>query len=153
VRDPDTGKRIFNVVNLVEVCKSCRRSAKPWKCTPMSDRISTITSEAARRQTMLFYRAGQEHVAQRELMGQAASNSGNLIHDSWIGTLKTRCIDIVVPPRCVYLAIDPGGGGPGELGVIAMVETPTPVGDRLAVSEGMGASRFFSFALFILCPA
>lgn len=135
VRDPDTGKRIFNVVNLVEVCKACRRSAKPWKCTHMSDRISTVKSEAARRQTMLFYRAGQKHVAQRELMGQSATNSGSVLHEDWIQAFGASSIPLVTQPRCIYLAIDPGGGGPGELGIIAMVETASREGTRLAVSK------------------
>jgi len=83
---------------------------------------------------MLFYREGQKHVAQRELMGQSASNAGSVIHDTWIDTFAESSIPIVTAPRCIYLSIDPGGGGPGELGIIAMVETSTVHGTRLTVS-------------------
>lgn len=135
VRDPETGKRIFNVVNLVEVCKSCLKSSKPWKCSHMSDRISGSKSEAARKQTMLFYRPGQKHVAMRELMGQQASDTSGLIPDEWIKTFHNSTVDIKDRPRAIYLGIDPGGGGPGELGVIGIAETLSPEhGARLAVS-------------------
>lgn len=123
VKDPETGKRVFNVVNLVEVCKACLASAKPWKCTHMSERISGSKSEAARRQTMLFYRPGQKHVAMRELMGQQASGNGGLLASEWVEAFHASEVLLRDRPRAIYLGIDPGGGGPGELGVVGIVET------------------------------
>lgn len=135
VKDPESGKRVFNVVNLVEVCKSCLKTSKPWKCSHMSERISGSKSEAARKQTMLFYRPGQKHVAMRELMGQQNSETGGLIPVEWMENFHTSSIPVEDRPRAIYLGIDPGGGGPGELGVIGIAETISlEHGPRLAVS-------------------
>lgn len=84
---------------------------------------------------MLFYRPGQKHIAMRELMGQQSTENGGLIPISWIDQLHASEIDVQDRPRCIYLGIDPGGGGPGELGVIGLIETLHPeYGTRLAVS-------------------
>ena len=148
VKDPETGRKIFNVINLVEVCKSCLVSAKPWKCSHMAERISGSKSEAARKQTMLFYRPGQKHVMMRELLGQQSSESGGLIPAIWIERFHTSEMVPEDRPRAIYLGIDPGGGGPGELGVIAVAETMSmQYGPRLVVSFFI--AFFFTSSLFL----
>jgi hypothetical protein len=70
----------------------------------------------------------------RELFGQQNQNTSGLLHDAWMEKLLVSEIHIEDPVRCLYMAVDPGGGGPGELGVIGIVETISPkYGARLAV--------------------
>lgn len=139
-RDKTTGERLFNVVNLFEVCKSCLAGKTPWKCTHNQDRISASKSKAARDQTLALYRDGQQAVALRELFGQASKNTTNLIPTEHSDLFKKSTVHITDPVRALYIGIDPGGGGPGELGVVGIAETfdnqGTIPGPRLAVSSG-----------------
>jgi hypothetical protein len=83
---------------------------------------------------MLFYRPGQKHVAMRELMGQQASDTGGLLPDEWVSNFHDSCVNLEDRPRAIYLGIDPGGGGPGELGIIGIAETMSMQnGPKLAV--------------------
>lgn len=138
VLDPDTNERIFNVVNLIEVCKACKKTDKPWKCTHMADRISGSKSQASRDQTLLFYRDGQQAVALRELFGEQSKNTSGLLPEPWIERFLKSEIHIKDPVRALYLAVDPGGGGPGELGIVGIVETlSVEYGARLAVRRSV----------------
>ena len=138
--DPDTNERIFNVVNLIEVCKACKKTDKPWKCTHMADRISGSKSQASRDQTLLFYRDGQQAVALRELFGEQSKNTSGLLPEPWIERFLKSEIHIKDPVRALYLAVDPGGGGPGELGIVGIVETlSVEYGARLAVRRSVCA--------------
>lgn len=133
-RDPDRPEQLlFNVVNLIEICKACKKSEKPWKCEHKSYNTSSNKSTAKRRETELLYPPNKKHIAMRELFGQAAGGSGGLIPDDDIQVLHSNICSIELPPRAIYLGIDPGGGGPGELGIVAMVETMTPEGPRTVV--------------------
>jgi hypothetical protein len=144
VRDPETNKRIFNVVYLVEVCKACLKTAKPFQCTHMDDRISGSKSADARKQTMLFYGPGEKHVAMRELMGQQAGGNSGLLPQDRIERFHASSIIISDMPRAIYIGIDPGGGGPGELGIVGIAETMSmEYGQKLAVRF------FFTFSNFI----
>ena len=70
VKDPETGKLLFNVVLLIEVCKACRQPGKKaWKCTHKLGAMSGNKSAAKRNETLLFYRAEDKAIAQRELFG------------------------------------------------------------------------------------
>ena len=130
-RDPDRPEQLlFNVVNLMEICKACKASEKPWKCTHKSYNISSNKSTAKRKETLLLYRENQKHVAMRELYGVAAGGSGGLIPDSDIEQLRNNISKLNKPARCIYLGIDPGGGGPGDLGIVGMVETITETGPK-----------------------
>ena len=105
-------------------------------CALSADRISGSKSQASRDQTLLFYRDGQQAVAMRELFGQQTANTSGLLADKWIEGLFTSEIHIAETEtvRALYMAVDPGGGGPGELGVVGIVETVSAqYGARLAV--------------------
>lgn len=138
VVDKSTGQRVFNVVNLMEVCEACLKTDTPWTCVHAQDRLSWSKSKAARDETSLFYRKGQDAVRGRELFGIANKNTSNLLPPSHVDLFFKSSVHITVPARVLYLAIDPGGGGPGELGIVGLVDTmvssgPT-AGARLAVS-------------------
>jgi len=137
IKDPDTGKLLFNVVHLVEICKACRNSSNPLGCTHKYDEMSGNKSAAKRKETMRFYRPEQKHIAQRELLGQQASGSTGLIPKERIERFSTSSVIIPLVPnfRCIYLGIDPGGGGPGELGIVGMAELVTDIGPKLVVKN------------------
>lgn len=138
VIDPATNERVFNVVNLVEVCKACMESETPWKCVHTQDRLSGSKSKAARDQTALFYRTGQGAVQARELFGIASKNNTGLLQPGQVDLFWKSSVHISAPVPVLYLAIDPGGGGSGEMGIIGLVDTViiegTQPGPRLAVS-------------------
>jgi len=120
--DPESGKKIFNVVELVEVCKKCRESDEPLNCKHKLDMMSGNKSSEKRDITHLFYREEDRHLAMRELMGQRADGSSGRLMENWIKNFSMTREPISMRPRCVYLGIDPGGGGAGELGITGMVE-------------------------------
>lgn len=133
-------------MNLFEVCKACLAGKTPWKCTHNQDRISASKSKAARDQTLALYRDGQQAVALRELFGQASKNTTNLIPTEHSDLFLKSAVHITSPVRALYIGIDPGGGGPGELGVVGIAETfdlqGSIPGPRLAVrSKGSNWTR------------
>jgi hypothetical protein len=139
VTDKSTGQKVFNVVNLMEVCDACLKTETPWTCVHAQDRLSWSKSKAARDETSLFYRKGQDAVRGRELFGIANKNTSNLLPSTHVDLFFNSSIHITEPARVLYLAIDPGGGGPGELGLVGVVDANVMVGpaggSRLAVSS------------------
>jgi len=134
LKNPETGKSIFNVVLLKEVCKSCRNTDKAYSCEHKSTAMSGNKSAAKRKDTLSFYRPNQKHIAMRELYGATTDGGGGLISERLIQRLQESTITVNGPVRAVYIGIDPGGGGEGKLGVCAMVETLSDRGAKLAVS-------------------
>lgn len=139
VVDPSTNERVFNVVNLVEVCKACLETETPWKCVHTQDRLSGSKSKAARDQTSLFYRNGQGAVQARELFGIASKNNTGLLPPAHVEMFFKSSVHISAPVPVLYLAIDPGGGGSGEMGVVGLVDTVitegAQTGPRFVVSS------------------
>lgn len=143
-KDPDRPEQpLFNVVNLMEICKKCRNeSDKPWKCTHKAYNTSSNKGRSKIKETLTLYRDNQKHVAMRELFGQAASGTGGLLPAEYIEQFKNSISALETPPRCIYLGIDPSGGGLGELGVVAMVEDISARGMRFVVSTSRMCSVF-----------
>lgn len=133
LKNPTTGKNIFNVVLLKEICKACRGTDKAWKCEHKSTAMSGNKSAAKRKDTLSFYRSNQKHIAMRELYGKASDGNGGLIPERLIKRLKESSVPIDKPARAVYIGVDPGGGGDGKTGLCAIVETLTDRGAKLAV--------------------
>lgn len=133
LKNPTTGKNIFNVVLLKEVCKACRNTDKAYSCEHKGTAMSGNKSAAKRKDTLSFYR--NKDVAQRELYGLATDGQGGLIPERLIKRLQQSTVVVDKPARAVYIGIDPGGGGQGKLGFCALVETLTDRGAKLAVSH------------------
>lgn len=142
VKDPDSGERYWNVVNLFEICESCKALEKPWLCKHQTDRISSNKDPHKRDKTLLFYRDNQGAQIVREFFGQQSQNRDQLLLPEWIEKFHSRSVHITDAVRALYMAVDPGGGGPGELGVVAIAETDTAQGPKLVVS--------FSLILFFV---
>lgn len=142
LKDPETGESIFNVVHLFEVCDDCRGTPHAWQCNHAPDRISGSKTRKSRTESLLFYQDGDEEIGGRELFGVGNKNSNNLLLSEVITKFRESVVEIRNPVRALYLGIDPGGGGPGDLGICGIVETMTESGSFLAVS-------FISFLLSV----
>ena len=143
--DPSTGKPVFNVVNLVEVCPKCLLTDKPWKCTHRSDQISGSKSQYDRDITLLMFRNAQS-TAVRELFGQQTQSKDNLLQDEWIERFYKSSATFEHSVRALYMGVDPGGGGSGQMGVCVIAEVrPSPADARLAVSFSVSTDLFFFF--------
>ena len=130
--DDNTGKPIFNVVNLVEVCAECLKTDKPWKCPHTMDRISGSKSKADRDITLKLIR--DEGVRMREMFGQQTKADNKWLKDEWMQRFHNSKVPIDHPVRAVYMGIDPGGGGDSEMALTAIAETYSKeFGTRLAV--------------------
>jgi hypothetical protein len=134
LKDPETKESIFNVVNLFEVCIKCRAGDKPWQCTHQPDRISGSKTRKSRTLAQLFYSDGDAEVGGRELFGIGNKNTNNLLLTRVIQRFRKSTCRIQRRVRALYLAIDPGGGGPGDLGIVGLAEINGDEGPRLAVS-------------------
>jgi hypothetical protein len=134
LKDPETQEHVFNVVNLFEVCPACLAGDKPWQCTHTPDKISGSKTRKSRAITSLFYGDGDEAIGGRELYGVGNKASNNLLLSKVIERFRASSVKVVDQVRALYLAIDPGGGGPGDLGIVGIVETNSERGPRLAVS-------------------
>lgn len=86
------------------------------------------------KETQALYRANQTHVMMREILGQSASGSGGILPQQYIDDFIKSVDTLENPPRCIYLAIDPSGGGTGELGIVGLIETWGNQGPRFMVS-------------------
>lgn len=133
LKDPETNEHIFNVVNLFEVCIKCRAGDKPWQCTHQPDRISGSKTRKSRDITKLFYSDGDGEIGGRELYGVGNKNTNNLLLTRLVQQFRKSSVKIQRRVRALYLAIDPGGGGPGDLGIVGVAETNGEQGPRLAV--------------------
>jgi len=136
IKDPDTGDYLINSIELQEVCRACKAAGKALTCTHKIYAMSSNKSQGKRAAVQAFYE-GDDHLAERELLGQTADDSTGLLPPERIQRFLSRRIKLPVNPNiaCVYLAIDPGGGGPGKMGIVAMVSVHTEYGDGLVVKK------------------
>lgn len=133
-KDPNRpDKLLFNVVELMEICKACKQTNKPWTCTHKSYNISGSKSVAKREETLALYPENKKFLALRELFGQAAGGSSGLLSQEGIDQLHSHFVDLDHKAQCIYLSIDPGGGGDGRMGLTAMVDANTIHGPRVVV--------------------
>lgn len=140
LRNPITNQLVYNVVYLYEVCKPCLDAGKPWKCTHMQEQLSDSKRQDTVDEVRLGYRAGQTAAKLRETFGVTTSGGNRLIPDQYISQFFAKVIEVDPQPRCIYMGIDPSGGGDSEMGVVAIVESFTAKDFmKLAVSQN---SRF-----------
>lgn len=125
LKNPITGQNVYNVVYLYEVCKPCLDAGKPWKCTHMQEQLSDSKRQDTVDEVRLGYRAGQTAAKLRETFGVTTSGTNRLIPDQFVNQFFKSMIEVDPQPRCIYMGIDPSGGGDSEMGVAAIVESFT----------------------------
>jgi len=122
----DNGKHVFNVINLMEVCKTCRAGKNPELCTHKSLVRSANKSAKKIRLTYLMYDAGDKGKAMEELYGQERKSKGGVIPDEFVDAFKSNVRALDHRPRAIYCSFDPGGGSSaGQFGICVAVEINT----------------------------
>jgi len=98
------------------------------------------------KQTAELYQDGDRDTMMEEMYGQESTSKGGIIPDSKVQQFKENIKILTHRPRCVYVSMDPGGGGKSsQMGVIVAAEMNTPAsGVKLVVS--------CLIRLFSLCP-
>lgn len=130
----------------IDICKACKKSASPWDCNHKPDSIGEWKSERKIQESMLFYKPEQRHLMMRELRGVPTdANRELLMRDVRERFRNAPPLQIKQAPRAIYLGIDPGGGGPGEMGIVATIESISEHGRPVTV-----VSLHFSFYYFVL---
>lgn len=151
------GELIFNVVRAVEVCKRCLEKGTPESCNHDPLSRSFNKSQRKAQDTMAFYGDGDDYaVGMEENLGIESKSNGGIIPNFMVDDFKENIMSFNMRPRCVYLSIDPGGGGKGsQIGVIIAAEINTPSkGVTLTViyfqisSFNFFDTAFLRFALF-----
>lgn len=110
------GRLIFNVCRIGQICKKCSEAGIGWKCTHKNYKLPQWKSPKKNKKLRAFY-GGLEHVFMREMQGEIASGTQGAYTPKLLA--RARALPPYVlqaRPRALYWAIDPGGGGPGELG-------------------------------------
>jgi hypothetical protein len=125
LKDKNTGKNLFPVVYLFEVCDACTKAGKQAKCTHMGDQLSDSKRQDAVDAVRQAYRASQSAAKLRETFGVTTSSIERVVPAQYVERFFSNTIDIDDHPRCIYMAIDPSGGGDSEMGVVAICESFT----------------------------
>jgi hypothetical protein len=125
LKDKNTGKNLYHVVYLFEVCDACTKAGKQAKCTHMGDQLSDSKRQETVDAVRQSYRAGQSAAKLRETFGVTTSSIERIIPAQYVERFFSRRVDVDDKPRCIYMAIDPSGGGDSEMGVVAICESFT----------------------------
>jgi hypothetical protein len=122
------GKLIFNVVRAVEVCKKCLQNGTPETCNHDPLSRSFNKSQRKAQDTMAIYGDGDDYdVGMEENLGIESKSKGGIIPNVMVEEFKENIAAFNMRPRCIYLSIDPGGGGKGsQIGVVIAAEMNTP---------------------------
>lgn len=77
---------------------------------------------------MAIYGDGDDYaVGMEENLGIESKTGGGIIPNIMVEEFKENILEFNMRPRCVYLSVDPGGGGKGsQIGVIIAAEINTP---------------------------
>jgi hypothetical protein len=135
VKDAD-GENLFNVVRASEWCKDCLAKGISESCTHKTLARSSNKSQKKMKNTFLMYQDGDVDKAMEEMYGQEAKTKGGIIPDEKVREFKENVRQLTHRPRCVYISLDPGGGGKSsQMGVIIAAEINTASsGVKLVVS-------------------
>jgi hypothetical protein len=135
VKDED-GENLFNVVRASESCKDCLAKGISETCTHKALARSKNKSAKKMKNTFLMYQDGDYDKAMEEMYGQESKSKGGIIPDEKVTEFKANVKKLTNRPRCVYISLDPGGGGKSsQMGVIIAAEMNTASsGVKLIVS-------------------
>jgi hypothetical protein len=132
-KNPMSDEPIFSVVKVDEVCKACRAAGTSLSCMHKLHKMSGNKSVGTRAATLALFPAGNRSQAEKELLNVDTGAGNHLLKESDINKFINSMIHVTKKPRCIYIGIDPGGGGLGHMGLCAIAEQPTVDGDTLAV--------------------
>jgi hypothetical protein len=123
----ENGEHLFNVVRASESCKDCLAKGVSETCTHKALARSKNKSAKKMKNTFLMYGDTDYDKAMEEMYGQESKSKGGVIPESKVQEFKKNIRQLTHRPRCVYISIDPGGGGnSSEMGVIVAAEINSP---------------------------
>src|SRR5690606_10484230 len=123
LKDPASGELIFNVVRIGQICKDCAKTETPWTCEHKNYMLPPWKSSGKTARMKAFYGEGDEHKLARETYGLIASGTRAVFAKRLVDEFERRPLyHIAQVPRIIYCGIDPGGGGPGQLGITFICE-------------------------------
>ena len=139
------GNPIFLKLQNKEACDACKELNKADTCPHEVYSRSTNKTAKSMEKARLVYGDEYAMAGNEELLGMDTDERGSIIPMKDIEAFQSNVIKMDKPPRCVYLSIDPGGGGKNsEMGIVIAAEVVGPYGVKIAVSV-------FSFNLLSLC--
>lgn len=122
LEDRETGEPLFNVIRVGQVCGACAKTTTPWLCNHMAYDIPPWKSAKKQKRFQYIYE-GQQYRNLRENFGVIAGSGRqafkNELVDRFVAQAPHR---LTGSPRVVFLAADPGGGGPSDLALTGMVK-------------------------------
>ncbi len=114
LKDDATDKPFFNVVRIGVSCEDCEAAGTPWLCNHVQQENPWMSSKKKRRLTKFY--EGKEDRHKQENYGMVVGNSDMAYKEEIVAALYTRDIfRVEAPPRALYLAIDPSGGGKSDM--------------------------------------
>lgn len=142
----DEGNPIFNTVRASESCKACLAAGISETCNHKALSRSKNKSTRKMKATAALYQDGDYDTMMEEMYGLESNSKGGIIPDSAVKTFLENIKTLLHRPRCVYISIDPGGGGKGsQMGVIVAAELNTAAsGVKIDVSFFLYAFVFFA---------
>jgi len=129
------GNPIFLKLQNKEACDACKELNKADTCPHEVYSRSTNKTAKSMEKARLVYGDEYAMAGNEELLGMDTDERGSIIPMKDIEAFQSNVIKMDKPPRCVYLSIDPGGGGKNsEMGIVIAAEVVGPYGVKIAVS-------------------
>jgi phosphopantothenoylcysteine synthetase/decarboxylase len=142
----EKGENLFNVIRASEFCKECLAKGVSETCTHKALARSKNKSSKKMKNTFLMYQEGDLDTAMEEMYAQESKSKGGIIPESKVKEFKENIRQLTNRPRCVYISIDPGGGGKSsQMGVVVAAEiNSASSGVKLVVSSFFTVVSVFS---------
>lgn len=120
MRDPKSGEKLFNSIELSLVCDACKRGPHPERCTHMSHLLPKWKSSEKQSMVRQIYAENSQDML-RESMGVITEETTAVFEASWINAFKER-------PRYreaqafpyIWVACDPNGGGESQMAIVTV---------------------------------
>ena len=116
VKDKETGKPFFRVVDCFQICKACLKleRTEQIKCNHIKNTAHWLDQRKVKKLKALY--AANPEDAMREFQGLVVSDYTPCFHKLDIDRLFSRpTAEVVAPPKQIVVACDPNGGGPSEM--------------------------------------
>lgn len=119
--DGKTGKPLLQSIRIGEPCADCKKTVSPQLCTHNIDETPAWKSKEKLKEFEIIMSEYQD-INKRENYGMVVDSRMRLFPESQLDILRNMpLVDFPEPPKCVYLAVDPAGGGKCEFGLCAAV--------------------------------
>jgi len=116
------GEKLFNQIQISMVCEDCKLTAHPEKCTHMKHLLPKWKSGGKQDMVRQIYGENTTDML-RESMGVTTNNSSSIFQDDWLDTFTSRDPYVeLTPPRVVFVACDPNGGGSSQMAIVSLFQ-------------------------------